>query len=232
MKVITIVNSHPGSGQTTVTVNLATGLRARGHRVLIVDWGRNRKLLQWLGTVPLQMSQDYQAPIAPIAPITPTSLGVDILSFAGVEKGQSVADVLAPVMEGPDYEYILIHPASIEHVTQLLDLPFKLAVCTDLEHPDELALIQTLQQILGGADDEPRPVDLIISNKINTKEWDHNSQQLFALGDHFGYEILADPIPHCERIHDLPLTGRTAWELPQENLKSAFTRLVETVEGL
>ena len=229
MKVITIVNSHPGSGQTTVTVNLATGLRARGHRVLIVDWGNNRKLLQWLGTVPLQMSQDYQAPIAPI---TPTSLGVDILSFAGVEKGQSVADVLAPLMEGLDYEYLLIHPASIEHVKQLIDLPFQLAVCTDLEHLDELALIQTLQQSLSSTDDEPKPVDLIISNKINTKEWDHNSQQLFALGDYFGYETLADPIPHCERIHDLPLTGRTAWELPQENLKSAFTRLVETVEAL
>ena len=75
-------------------------------------------------------------------------------------------------------------------------------------------------------------MDLIISNKINTKEWEHNSQQLFALGDYFGYETLADPIPHCERIHDLPLTGWTVWDLQQENLKSAFTRLVATVEEL
>ena len=112
-----------------------------------------------------------------------------------------------------------------------MDLPYKLAVCTDLEHLDELGLSRTLQQKLG-VEDDARPVDLIISNKINTKEWEHNSQQLFALGDYFGYETLADPIPHCERIHDLPLTGWTVWDLQQENLKSAFTRLVATVEEL
>ncbi|HRY12835.1 MAG TPA: AAA family ATPase [Syntrophomonadaceae bacterium] len=228
MKVITIINGHPGSGQTTVTVNLATGLLAKGRRVLILDWGNNQKLIQWLGTVPLQTSQGCQAPGPPI---TSTRLGVDLLSFACVEGGQTVADALVPFMEGTDYEYILIHPASIEHAKQLIDLPYKLAVCTDLEHLDELGLIRTLQQNLG-VEDDARPVDLIISNKINTKEWEHNSQQLFALGDYFGYETLADPIPHCERIHDLPLTGWTVWDLQQENLKSAFTRLVATVEEL
>ncbi len=229
MKAITIINSHPGSGQTTVTVNLATGLRARGHRVLIVDWGKNEKLSQWMGVVPPSMSM---ADPNSCDLITSTRLGVDLWSLDCDEGGLDVEGALISLSEGTNYEYILIHPASIENVKQLNDLPFKLAVCTDLEHPTELALIQTLQQSLGGANDEPRSIDLIISNKINTKEWDHNSQQLFALGDYFGYETLADPIPHCERIHDLPLTGRTAWELPQENLKSAFTRLVETVGEL
>ena len=229
MKVITIVNSHPGSGQTTVIVNLATGLRARGGRVLILDWGNNQKLRQWMGVGPPPMSMgDPKSRDR----ITSTRLGVDLWGLDCDEGGLDVGGALTPLMEGTDYDYLLIHPALIEQVRQLIELPSQLAVCTDLEQPDELNLIRTLQQSLGSAEDVPRPIDLIISNKINTKEWEHNSQQLFALGDYFGYETLADPIPHCERIHDLPLTGRTVWELQQENLKSAFARLVETIEGL
>ncbi|NLN87367.1 MAG: AAA family ATPase [Syntrophomonadaceae bacterium] len=229
MKVITIINIHSGSGQTTVTVNLATGLQARGHRVLILDWWKTEKLNQWLGNALSSGNQDNRPPTSLISP---TRLGVDLWRLdcdEGVPEGGGAP---ASLMEGADYEYVLIHPTSSDHVKQLLDLPFKLAVCTDLGHPDQLGQIQALQQSLAGAGDEPRPVDLIISNKINTKEWDHNSQQLFALGDYYGYGILADPIPYCERIHDLPLTRRTVWELQQENLRSAFTRLVETVEDL
>jgi len=39
-------------------------------------------------------------------------------------------------------------------------------------------------------------IDLILPNKINTKEWEQNTQQLFTLADYFGYEKIADPIPH------------------------------------
>ncbi|MEQ8201734.1 MAG: ParA family protein [Syntrophomonadaceae bacterium] len=229
MKVMTIINSHAGSGQTTVTVNLATGLLARGRRVLIVDVGGNEKLRAWLGVVaPLTGISDSDSGDL----ITSTRLGVDLLSLGGCEAGQPTADTFTSFIEGAAYEYVLVLPASLESLKPLTGFPSKLAVCTDLEHPDELGQILALQQSLSGGIDDLRPIDLIIPNKINTKEWDHNSQQLFALGDHFGYEVLADPIPHCERIHDLPLTGRTAWELQQENLKSAFARLVETVEEL
>ncbi len=40
---------------------------------------------------------------------------------------------------------------------------------------------------------------------------------------------MADPIPYCERIHDLPLCNQTVWSLKQENIKDAFDRLLEIV---
>lgn len=228
MKVITIVNSHAGSGQTTVTVNLAAGLLAKGHRVLILDWGRNEKLRHWLG-VELPPND---AGLDSSNPTTTTRWGVNLLSRADEDPKQSTAELVRSLQAAAVYDYLLIHPASPEYREAALGLESRLAICTDLEHPDELGSIQALQQCLSGDALVLKPVDLIISNKINTKEWEHTSQQLFGLGDYYGYRVLADPIPHCERIHDLPLAGRTVWELQQENLKSAFARLVETVEEL
>jgi hypothetical protein len=49
---------------------------------------------------------------------------------------------------------------------------------------------------------------------------------------YFGYERIADPIPHCERLHDLSLEGHTVWEISQENLQDAFLRLIQVVESM
>jgi hypothetical protein len=73
---------------------------------------------------------------------------------------------------------------------------------------------------------------LVVLNKVNTKEWRNNTESFSLLADYFGYERISDPIPHCERIHDLPVDGRTVWELAQKNLHDAFMRLTEAVESL
>ncbi|ABI68848.1 ParA family protein [Syntrophomonas wolfei] len=49
IKVIMIISNRPACGQTTVAVNLASGLSRKGYRVLIGDTGNNEKLRHWLG---------------------------------------------------------------------------------------------------------------------------------------------------------------------------------------
>ncbi len=37
MKTISVISKHSGCGQTMIVVNLASGLKRKGHRVLIID---------------------------------------------------------------------------------------------------------------------------------------------------------------------------------------------------
>jgi Mrp family chromosome partitioning ATPase len=48
MRTILIVAGHVGSGQTTVLVNLASGLAPKGYQVLIGDRGNQPKFNHWL----------------------------------------------------------------------------------------------------------------------------------------------------------------------------------------
>jgi hypothetical protein len=66
----------------------------------------------------------------------------------------------------------------------------RVLVCTDLQGEDEP---EEIRQLL--AKIPTHEIGLIIPNRIETKERDHNSRQLMALGDLFGYEKLADPVP-------------------------------------
>jgi len=43
VRAVTVIGKHPGSGQTTVLVNLVSGLVHQGNRVLIGELGKRKK---------------------------------------------------------------------------------------------------------------------------------------------------------------------------------------------
>lgn len=234
MKIISVISAHPGSGQTTIVVNLASGLARKGRRVLIADIGNNQKLRRWLN---LQLNQ-VQDSITTVLEgradlnIEKSNLGMDLVTLGHdyQEYKDFVAQLLA--LKTSAYDYVLIHP-ELKEVTEMLPkIPSAVLICTDLKLGNEVEALKNLEQCWRKSGGPADSFTLIVPNKINTKEWEHNTQQLFAIADHFGFAKIADPIPHCERVHDLPLDGRTVWDLSQENLREAFLRLVAAVDNI
>lgn len=156
-------------------------------------------------------------------PIFQTHMGIDILRCNGWHQ----PDI--SLLEAAAYDYVIVNPVSEQECLLVINSVDHVIVCTDLEHANELKEFQTLEKQLRAS---KSAISLIVPNKINTKEWDKNSRQLFALAEYFGFEMIADPIPHCERIHDLPLGGQTVWSIKQENIKDAFNRLLEVVDNI
>lgn len=231
LKTISIVSTHPGSGQTTITINLASGLVRNGFRVLIGSLNCNDKLGRWLGIDSGQYnSMNFKKSIT--NGILTSQIGIDWLIMNSSIEDSSGTTIFLPDLKGLDYDFLLLLPASKSDCCRLDELSDYLIVCTDLSHSNEVDAIISLENDLYNPAKPGNSISMLVLNKINTKEWEHNSQQLFALADYFGYERIADPIPHCERIHDLPLDGRTVWELSQQNIKDAFMSLVETVQKL
>lgn len=177
MKVISVISKYPGNGQTTVTVNLAAGLLRKGYRVLIGDWGNNEKLRKWLG---ITRQPDHGR-----SKIVSSRLGIDILT---VENLLDLSKL--------EYDYLLFQPASNEDCRLLNNVADVVIACTDFSHANELKELQALESNLQNLEGKVDNISLVLPNKINTKEWEHNSQQLFALADYFGFERIADPIPH------------------------------------
>lgn len=60
MKVISLINQKGGVGKTTISVNLATALAQRGHKVLLIDADPQGSALDW---------SDARGEIAPLFPV-------------------------------------------------------------------------------------------------------------------------------------------------------------------
>lgn len=231
LKIISIVSTYPASGQTTIAINLASGLVRSGQRVLIVNLNGNDKLGRWLGFDPVQYSSlNYKESITRY--ILTSRMGIDLLNMISSTDDSRSTIISSSDLKKLDYDYLLLLPASKSDCDRLDGLFDYLVVCTDLSHSNEITDIVSLENDLPNPTKPANRISLVVLNKINTREWEHTTQQLIALADYFGYERIADPIPHCERIHDLPLDGRTVWELSQQNIKDAFRSLVETVQNL
>lgn len=197
MKVVAVIAKHPGSGQTTVLVNLASGLVRQGYRVLIGELGKSEKLRNWLG-IGWECDTVVDGNIPDSSKIKSrilsSQLGIDLLPLVVEPDGQNTPMRLNWLQE-LDYDFLLLHPASREYY-KLSDITAaSVIVCTDLSHDNELEELQALEECLQSLGKD-NGIDLVLPNKINTKEWDHNSQILFTLADYFGYEKIADPIPH------------------------------------
>ncbi|HZK43401.1 MAG TPA: hypothetical protein VFC73_03865 [Syntrophomonadaceae bacterium] len=230
MKNIFIASVHPKSGQTTITLNLASGLVREGYRVLIIDIGHNEKLYNWLG---INYEQDNKINNSDdiIKAINTSLLGIDWINMPRKSKDiHHLADFL-PKLE-QDYDYLLIIPTSKSDCNLLNELSAHVLLCSDLSHNNEVADIISINKYLNETLGLKKSISLLVFNKINTKEWEHNTEQIFELADYLGYEKMADPIPYCERIHDLQLEKHTIWELSQKNLQAAFMSLIETVVSL
>jgi len=231
MKTIAMISSHPGAGQTTLAVNLTSGLVQKGYRVLIGASGDNHKLYNYLGIEAepalLRPSQDTQN-----NRIQASRLGIDWLDLAPKpDKPAEPASVFA-IMENTDYDYLFFIPTSRTDCDLLSKLSEHLLICIDFRSDKEVENLIALEKYLQALSGKSKVISLIIPNKINSKEWAHNSRQLFALTDFFEIDRIADPIPACERVHDLPQQGHTVWQLDRQNLQEAFRRLVEAVEML
>lgn len=221
-RIIIVLSAHPGAGQTTISVNLASALARQGHRVLIAEKGENKKLRAWLG-----LDRAADSPMASagqmISGTVATCMGPN---FWVMEDADRIPHEFAV-----DYEYVFLLPALSAGCESLLPGCDRILVCCSLEEKDSARQVIDLDQHLSSLTDSSRPVDLVVMNKINTKEWHNNLECFSLLADYFGEERIADPLPYCERIHDLPLDGRTVWELSQENLRDAFMRLTEAIKS-
>lgn len=219
-KIVLLGSANPGSGQTTITVNLAATLVRKGHRVLIAEKGKNLKLRTWLN---IHRETDGQVNVqSGLNAVKASALpGVDFWSMDD-------ADTI-PTAFNSNYDYIFLLPAAFVQCKTLLQFSDHSIVFCDLSQKNAANDVISLDRNLNKDVDH---LSLIVLNKINTKEWHNNAENFTLLADHFSYKRIADPIPHCERIHDLSLDGHTVWELSQENLRDAFMRLTEAVESL
>lgn len=195
MKAVAVMAKHPGSGQTTVLVNLASGLVRQGYRVLIGELGENEKLRNWLGInhKPKQVvDMDMPTTASIKAKILSSRLGIDLLPLLAEPQ---TTPLHLTCLEELNYDFLLLHPSGSEYYKSLDMLATTVIVCTDLNHDNELEEFQALEECLQGLEKD-NGIDLILPNKINTKEWEQNTRQLFTLADYFGSEKIADPIPH------------------------------------
>jgi len=199
MITITIMSTHPGTGQTTIAVNAATGLCNLGYRVLL-DTCNNNTIKSWL-----------------------SSSNLDVPNLDLVINGEPNS--------AQQYDFYLLNiDCNGDRFEHAINQSQIIALCTDLSTGEPEALAN-LNKRIEQASKFSQKINLIIPNKINTKEWDQNTEQLFLLTEEFSAEKIADFIPSCEAIHDLSRTGLTVWDLPEkyQNRKNAFNRLIDTI---
>lgn len=231
MKRIAIISIHPGAGQTTLTVNLGSALALKGSRVLVLTVGDNHKLYDYLDAAARHKSNhDFRDANDPI--VKKTWMGMDILGFTPKNNKPAESAWLTSFMVKTDYDYLLLIPAAKSDCKLLADFYEHLIVCVDFSSEKEIEALIALDKEMQQLPVNNKSVSLIVPNKMNSKEWEHNSHELFALADYFGAEKIADPIPICERVHDLPKLGITIWQLNRQNLQDAFRRLAAAVEML
>jgi hypothetical protein len=197
MKVIAVMAQPSGSGQTTVLVNLATGLARRGYRVLVGELGSNQKLRSWLGfdLKSMQAIDTYPSCSDPVTDIFSSRLGIDLLDLTPVPANCIVDGSYFGALEQMGYDYILLHPFNNMACQDMLPLVDIFLVVTDLDDPEETQNMIALHNSLSGLGAKVSGISMIIPNRINTKEWEHSSHQLMALADYFGLDKLSDPLP-------------------------------------
>jgi hypothetical protein len=206
MQVLAMLSARPGSGQITVLVNLASGLVRQGKRVLIGQLGPSRKLMDWLGVAAdgNLCGSDLAGTRDTVAnQIRTARFGLDMLNIPVSSAEQNFLEMLQPVLTQLGYAYLILNLTAPE-AGAFIPPRARLLVCTDLQGENEVTEIQELLRILQshnqtellqtGGEDFP-DISLIIPNRINNKDWAYNNGQLSALGEHFGYAKLVDPLP-------------------------------------
>ncbi len=68
--------------------------------------------------------------------------------------------------------------------------------------------------------------EFIVPCKVRFNEGE-TLKLLDRLASQVGIEKVLDGIPRCERIHDLPLVGKTIWELDNKPLQAAFSSITD-----
>ncbi len=72
------------------------------------------------------------------------------------------------------------------------------------------------------------PNEYIVPCKVRFNDG-QNLELLSILANQVGVDKVLDGIPRCERIHDLPLIGKTIWELDNQPLQAAFLSIANSL---
>lgn len=209
MKIVLILSPQPGAGKTTVIINLGIALQRTGSNILLVNLRKDDIFNGWL---------KLPAPTPGTSSIYTTHLGPDAL----VGTGLPTHDLMA------DYDYIFIE-ANYTDPSQLSE-PWKtdMVCCCFQTIQDSLNELVTLQKHLTA---DYINVDLFIPCQTPPGEWELTSAILMDLSEHMGWEKIADPLPYCEAIHDLPSLHSSLWDLPSQyrNRQEAFRSLLHHI---
>jgi len=213
MKSILLGSGRPGAGIITIAINLAIGLVRRGYRVLLASAQTNRTLTTWLkGTEE-----------------RPAGLLTEYPSLKWYDQPFNFTEL--KTHNGKFYDYLLfIGGAEIELIKQWQEKPPPVLWIVEVGN-DYIEEIVAIDRELRQGYGKTTGIDLVVPNKAHPGEWKKTSEWVFDLGDRLGWEKVADPIPYCEAIHDLPQEHKSVWELPDyyNNRKEAFQHLVEKV---
>lgn len=194
MKSISLLSSHPGSGQITVLLNLAAGLGRNNNRVLIYDIGQHFKTYYWLRMNPFNGSWAEINPLALSDFIYHSSLGIDLLSLPSNPEANFFIDNYAQTIKKLNYDYLLLNISSCEDLSLGINLADYILACTDLKADDEAQDLLNLQKEISQINNT-KAIDRVVPCRIEAGEWDKNSNKLFAIGEMLGYEKLLDLLP-------------------------------------
>lgn len=209
MEIITILSPTPGCGKTTLAVNLASGLYHQGFKVLLITPAENPVMQQWSGitaTTGLTPQKSY----LPIDIVFSYSNDLDFKQFA-------------------EYDYIIVDAGNRKETWNTAIINTGLILCAIEAGTGDVPLLISLDHYIMDITNQDKSIDLIIPYKARAAEWEHNFRQFSELVEHFGEQRIANMIPFCEAIHDLPLEKKSVWDLPPRyrNRQAAFEQLLD-----
>ncbi len=236
MKIISLISSHPGTGQTTVAVNLAAGLARKGLKVLVCNLNPNIKLYYWLG---IQVREETSVSLTPDLKVIksyiyPSDMGIDVLYLGSQPAAKTFqSDEIMLMIQELAYDYLILNPGGrLEDLMIAAQMADNVIACTDLKSEDEVYQMEVLQKGIEHLSAGRRGINLVLPSKVNANKWESNTNILFDMGDFFGYERISDLIPLDHRIHHLPKNHKTVWDLHNTSIRDAFSRLLARVENL
>ena len=248
--VVSIANQKGGVGKTTTSINLATGLALRGHRVLVVDVDPQANATTGLGIDHRALGRSTydllldEAPLADV--VTPTAIErldcapasvdlagaeVELVEAAGRER--RLTDALAGAHDR--YEVVFVDcPPSLGLLTLNA-----LAAAEDLIVPVqcEYYALEGLGQLLGTAERVRRSLnpDLRIVGFLLTM-FDARTKLAGQVADevrkHFGDLVFETIIPRSVRLSEAPSFGEPVLTLdPSARGSIAYRLLAAEVEA-
>jgi len=218
MLIMAILSPGPGSGKNTIMINLGIGLQRKGYRVLLATDESDCVIRPWLNPI-------SQIEIGPGRTAETTSLNLDLLTKPNDAMYSNYLSMLKDL-----YDYVVVDAGSYQaDVCQDIFTADTIIACIEAGVEDNrlYELEKQLRHLSQGA----RGIDIVVPSKARAGEWESNVGQLFKLTEYFGEDRVADFIPFCEALHDLPRERKAVWDLPQHysNRKQAFDRLIDYV---
>ncbi|MEN6327065.1 MAG: ParA family protein [Syntrophomonas sp.] len=216
MRVVGLLSWETGTGQNTLAVNLAIGLARQHKRVIILNLNHCMRIYEWLHNEEEVFSFDRRFS---------SNWGIDFIYPDTVEGFE---------IENSDYDYAILNIGGEEKdfCKQGIARCDLVIACTRLKSEDECNQLLKLQSNVKKYRQDDTSLDLILPMQIHSGEWKINSQRLFELAEAFGDEIIADFLPHCERIHDLFVQRQSVWQIPQPAIIDAFDRMIKRIEQI